>query len=367
MELTDEGKRPLDCIAACPTIRECESLTGMIRKKMKDAGIIQGDESNQVESFRSWNWTKQQLGNLENFQPGMKIFFSTKIKGIGLPGEMAEVLKIDDGKLVLSNGKTVLPKEIKHGIDVGNSTALPVGKGDIVRFTVNVKTPDYKINNGSLAIATGRPNEYILLDSQRREQTTIQLPENFKGIKYGWVMTSHVSQGMTSKNVVVAAEKMSKQAFYVACSRGKQKLALHVPDKEHFKDRLMKIKTERLSVHDLIASGEVARPILPEKPTAEQIKEQCRPDPGKLLSEYRKNRFMKAAKNIGIKTIKTIFSFLPTWKQQKIKETIKQKEIKNVANERNAELARQQQRRSPETLPKPPRQRPKPVGGIGFD
>ena len=64
---------------------------------------------------------------------------------------------------------------------------------------------------------------------------------------------------MTSKNVVVAAEKMSGQAFYVACSRGRKNLSLHVPEKEFFKDRLVKIPTERKLVTDI--SGGVIPPI----------------------------------------------------------------------------------------------------------
>ncbi len=235
VKLTGDGKRPLDCIAVSPTHRECDLLTGMIRQKMKDSGRILNDENNMVESFRSWGWTRQQLGNIGNYQPGTKIFFNTKVKDLASPGEMLEVVKIENETLVLSNGKTVKPSAIRNSIDAGNSVLLPVSNGDIVRFTVNLRTPEYKINNGSLAIATGKLNEYRLLDSRRKELTTIRLPENFCGLKYGWVMTSHASQGMTSKNVVAAAEKMSKQAFYAGCSRGKINLALHVPEKEYFK------------------------------------------------------------------------------------------------------------------------------------
>ena len=78
MKLTDDGRRPLDCIAVSPTNRECDLLTDMIRQKMKAAGRIVNDEVNPVESFRSWGWTKPQLGNIENYQVGMKIFFNTK-------------------------------------------------------------------------------------------------------------------------------------------------------------------------------------------------------------------------------------------------------------------------------------------------
>ena len=192
------------------------------------------------------------------------------------------------------------PSAIRNSIDAGNAVSLAVGKGDIVRFTVNLRTPEYKINNGSLAIATGNRNEYLLLDPNRRELTTIRLPENFRGLKYGWVMTSHASQGMTSKNVVVAAEKMSNQAFYVGCSRGKFNLALHVPEKEYFKKKLMAIRTERLSVHDLLASGEITK--IPVRKSAEQITPECRPDPHQLVRKRWQDKLRNVLRKITKKT-----------------------------------------------------------------
>ena len=311
VRLTDEGKRPLDCIAVSPTNRECDLLTEKIRQKMKAAGRIGNDAANLVESFRSWGWTKPQLGNIENYQVGMKIFFNTKVKGVAGAGEMTEVLQVAGDKLVLSNGRTVKPSLIRNSIDVGNAVPLPVGKGDIVRFTVNLRTPDFKINNGSLAIATGNRNEYLLLDSNRRELTTIRLPEEFRGVKYGWVMTSHASQGMTSKNVVVAAEKMSKQAFYVGCSRGKFQLALHVPEKEYFKQKLMAIRTERLSVHDLLASGEIET--IPGRKSAEQITRECRPDPHQLVRACRLEKLRNFLRKITRRTGAAAAKMLLLW------------------------------------------------------
>ena len=40
VKLTDDGRRPLDCIAVSPTNKECDLLTDMIRQKMKAAGRI---------------------------------------------------------------------------------------------------------------------------------------------------------------------------------------------------------------------------------------------------------------------------------------------------------------------------------------
>lgn len=281
MELTDQGKNPLNCIAVSPTHRECNALTAILREKLKAAGRLKAKTERNIVTFQSFGWTKAQLGNIANYQPGMKLFFTTRLKGVGKPGEMVGIEQVkSSGELVLSNGLTVNPCKIRSAVDVGKSTELPVAEGDLVRFTVNLKTPEFKISNGSLAIATAIPNEYRLLDAERRITGTVCLPESFHGIRHGWVMTSHASQGMTADHVVAAAEKMSKQAFYVGCSRGRFKLALHLPDRECFKEGLLRIPTERLSVADLVKSGEIEKPDLEH---LRRIREQYDPDPYRLM------------------------------------------------------------------------------------
>ncbi|MBO4633700.1 MAG: relaxase domain-containing protein, partial [Lentisphaeria bacterium] len=288
LRLTEDGKRPLDCIAVSPTNRECELLTEKIREKMKSKGVLDAGSERQVEAFRSWDWTAEKIADVEHYRPGMRVFLTSKIKEIGNAGEMFEVKAIEGKKLLLSNGQYLNPHQFKDRLDVGEMRELAIAKGDVVRLTVNIKTPDFKINNGSLAIATGNPNEFILLDHNRKELQTVRLPESFHGLKYGWVITSHSSQGMTSKNVVVAAEKMSGQAFYVACSRGRKNLSLHVPEKEFFKDRLVKIPTERKLVTDI--SGGIPpwkAPALPPPP-AELIGSRLRQFMDRTIEQMRK-------------------------------------------------------------------------------
>ena len=85
LRLTEDGRRPLDCIAAAPTNKECEILTEKIREQMKSKGLMNPETEQQIETFRSWSWTKERIGDAKNYQPGMKLFFTTKIKGIGVP------------------------------------------------------------------------------------------------------------------------------------------------------------------------------------------------------------------------------------------------------------------------------------------
>ena len=308
MELTDQGKNPLNCIAVSPTHRECDALTAILREKLKAAGRLKAKTERNIVTFQSFGWTKAQLGNIANYQPGMKLFFTTRLKGVGKPGEMVGIEQVkSSGELVLSNGLTVNPCKIRSAVDVGKSTELPVAEGDLVRFTVNLKTPEFRISNGSLAIATAIPNEYRLLDAERRITGTVCLPESFHGIRHAWVMTSHASQGMTADHVVVAAEKMSKQAFYVGCSRGRFKLALHLPDRECFKEGLLRIPTERLSVADLVKSGEIEKPDLEH---LRRIREQYDPDPYRLMRSCHLKRVVAKLRRAGRQATAAVMSVI---------------------------------------------------------
>ena len=252
LRLTDDGRKPLDCIAAAPTNRECGLLTEKIRDRLKRAGRLDETTERDVTAFHSWNWTKERIADIRNYRPGMKIFLTSRVPGVGNAGEMFEVAKVDGPKLRLTDGRSLYLSQIRDRLAVGEARTLKIAQGDVIRMTVNLRTPEYKIHNGSLAIATGRPNEFTLLDHERKALATVQLPTNFRGFKYGWVMTSHAAQGMTAKNVVAAAENMSAQSFYVACSRGRQELALHVPEKEFFRNRLIRAPGKRLLVADVL-------------------------------------------------------------------------------------------------------------------
>ena len=78
MELTDNGKNPLNCIAVSPTHRECDALTAILREKLKAAKRLKAKTERTITAFQSFGWTRAQLGNIENYQPGMKLFFNTK-------------------------------------------------------------------------------------------------------------------------------------------------------------------------------------------------------------------------------------------------------------------------------------------------
>ena len=111
----------------------------------------------------------------------------------------------------------------------------------------------------------------------------------------------------TGESFLVAAEKMSKQAFYVGCSRGRFKLALHLPDKERFKEGLVRIPAERLSVADLVKAGEIEKPALDR---LKGIREQYDPDPYRLMRSCHLKRMVAKLRRAGRQATAAVMSVI---------------------------------------------------------
>ncbi|MBP3393759.1 MAG: hypothetical protein J6M38_04515 [Lentisphaeria bacterium] len=62
----------------------------------------------------------------------------------------------------------------------------------------------------------------------------------------------------------------------------------------------MAIRTERLSVHDLLASGEITK--IPVRKTAEQIMSECRPDPHQLVRKRWQDKLRDVLRKITKRT-----------------------------------------------------------------
>lgn len=325
-EFTDSGSKLMDCLAIAPTIAEGEKLTSILREKLKHEKILSLEE-HEIKSFQSWGWTRQELASPEKYQVGYHVFFTQNRKGIASAGEVFEIAGIKDGYLHFTNGKMLHLASSKGFIDCGISNPLPIASGDLMRLTVNYRTEHGRLSNGSILQATENRNEYIVFDTDKKPVRKITLPDHFAGLKYGWVITSHASQGRTSSRVVVAAEKMTRDAFYVSMSRGKFNAALHVPDQKFFESELLHSKTERLAVRDLV-NEKIIRS-MPDL-TPEEVRKKVSPNKDFLTPAGRKKslfaRIMRFARNAG-RTLK-----LHLRKENRM--TLVKEVIKNESKER---------------------------------
>ena len=276
MEYTEQGRYLDRAILVAPTHEECNKLTDAVREKLKEAEVIRG-AGRETEVFRSWNKPKAWLKDASNFQPGMTIGFIRNMKGIGKAGEVTRIEAVDGKQLVLANGKRIFAKGASDFIDVGELRKIELCEGDLIQFRVNLKAK--KIYNGTLAHVSADPGKVEILYSDGRPRELIDMPENYAAFDYGWVTTSHKSQGRTAENVVVAAESLDRKAFYVALSRGRKEMSLHCPDKEHLKRNLAKRTGERTSIHDLIRDREIpSGAILPLSEPVRKQKAETLPD-----------------------------------------------------------------------------------------
>ena len=277
MEYTEQGRFLNRAILVAPTHEECDKLTAAVREKLKETEVIRG-AGREMEVFRSWNKPKAWLKDASNYQSGMTISFIRNMKGVGKAGELARIEAVEGKSLVLDNGKRIFAKGASDFIDVGELRTIELCEGDLIQFRVNLKQK--KIYNGTLARMSTVPGKIEILYSDGTVRELIDMPENYAAFDYGWVTTSHKSQGRTAENVVVAAESLDRKAFYVALSRGRNEMSLHCPDKEHLRRSLARRTGERTSIHDLIRNREIPpNALLP-------LSEKIRAQKAKILPDF---------------------------------------------------------------------------------
>lgn len=282
-EFTDGGVNIQKCIAVAPTHAECEVFTEAIRDRLKASGRL-ADTGHAKEMFYTWSWTANKLNDINSYKVGQKLSFVRSTKGVASAGEMVTVEKKEDDYLHFSNGNKLYVKKASEHLIAGETREAEFCEGDLVQFSVNIK--EKGIYNGSLGIVSQNTDEVILLNKAGKLGKTAKLNENFVGWRHGWVTTSHKAQGRTSENVVVAAETLTKKAFYVTMSRGKQKAILHCPDKEHLKNGLLKRNVNRVLAVEMNAQKK-ERDVKLEKKEARKVKASTMPNLDYLEPENR--------------------------------------------------------------------------------
>ena len=85
------------------------------------------------------------------------------------------------------------------------------------------------------------------------------LPAGFRDFCHGYVVTSHKAQGRTHQSVILAAAEVDAKAAYVACSRGRERCSIFLPDMEHFLRGLPR-SGDRTAALDLAAQPKQASP-----------------------------------------------------------------------------------------------------------
>ena len=234
-----EGKTAL---VVSPTHQEGERITSEIRGVLSARGLI-GQERRGFRILRSANLTEAERGDLLKYRNGDVLQFHQNGKGFKR-GERMEV-----------HGQP-LPLDQANRFAVFHQSTLELGEGDVVRITHNGSTADgrHRLNNGALyRVKKFDDRGNIVLDNDWT------IANDFGHLAYGYVVTSHASQGKTVDRVFIGQGSTSfpassQEQFYVSCSRGRESATVYCDDKQALRDAVSESE-DRTSATALVAGS----------------------------------------------------------------------------------------------------------------
>jgi hypothetical protein len=232
-----------------PTHAESLAVTEAIREARREVGQLLADKV--FLQYHNLQWEEAERGLAQNYQAGLVIQFHQNSKGIKR-GEIFRVEKVADGqvKIVGSSGRHLdLPLGEGSRFLVYEEKQIALAKGDRVRITRNGFSENgQRLSNGNVAVIEkfGKNGEIML-------QNGAVLKPDHGHLAYGYCQTSHTSQSMSVRDVLVAQSKNSLVAssleqFYVSCSRGKETLRIYTDDREMLREAVGNTSTRLASI-----------------------------------------------------------------------------------------------------------------------
>jgi hypothetical protein len=112
-------------------------------------------------------------------------------------------------------------------------------------LTANRRDPNFRATNGELVKVKSVDEAAIRLEDGRT------IPANYREFTHGYAITAHRSQGKTVDNIIISADAMKKELFYVAASRGRSEIAVVTSDRELLRESVG-VSTVRQSAMELV-------------------------------------------------------------------------------------------------------------------
>jgi hypothetical protein len=231
-------------LVVCPTHEEINRVTDAIRSDRKRRGQLGAS----VQTIRQvpLNWTAAQKSDARNFRAGHTLGFHRAVKGIA-KNELVEVERIEGKNLMVRTAGGVernLTAKQARSFEVYESKAIEVSVGDRLLLTANRRDSEFRATNGELVTVASIDEGNVRLNDGRT------LPSNYRHFSHGYAMTAHRSQGNSVDSVIISADGMRKELFYVAASRGRQSVRVITSDREALRDTVAR-STARKSASEL--------------------------------------------------------------------------------------------------------------------
>jgi hypothetical protein len=255
-------------LVVAPTHEEIGRVTQAIREDLKQRSVL-GDGEN-LQRHIALQWTEAQKKDPSNYQPEQVLVFHRASRGI----EKHEALTITDvsGSSIQAKNERGEEKSISltqaRSFSVHERREIEVAPGDKLLLMGNRKEPGFRATNGELAAVRDVSKGIIHLEDGRT------LPANYREFTHGYAVTAHRSQGKTVDQVIISADAMKQELFYVAASRGREGIAIITSDVERLGESLG-VSMARPSAIEL--ASEITRAkVLPEQDLGPALKQDIK-------------------------------------------------------------------------------------------
>ncbi len=228
--MTSTPKRKVLVVAG--THAEIDDITGAIRHDLSQRGIL--GKSEMIEHYFPLSFTQAQKQNSSSYRPGQVLVFHRSLKGIKKYDSLRVIRTQSDCVVaVVPGGEEISLSPMQSNFfSVYGSCPIEVGRGDHLLLHGNRKDHDFRATNGEIVRVRDVQNGRITLDDGR------VLPADYREFSHGYAVTAHKSQGKTVDAVIVSADGMGRDLFYVAVSRGRKEIAIVTSDQHRLRQHL---------------------------------------------------------------------------------------------------------------------------------
>jgi ATP-dependent exoDNAse (exonuclease V) alpha subunit len=187
-----------------------------------------------MDRYVPLQWTEAQKRDFSNYREGHILEIHRAARGM----EKHEALMVSgvrpDG-IVARNARgeertfTALRTRC---FSVHEQQSIEVAPGDRPLLTANRRDAGFRATNGELVHGRGVESQRIQLEDGRL------LPANDRQFDRGYAITAHRSQSKTVDGVILSADAMKQELFYVGASRGRSEIAIVMSDREQLRESL---------------------------------------------------------------------------------------------------------------------------------
>lgn len=262
------AKQGKSTLVVSPTHAEGRQVTQALRHRLQSDGQI-GQTEHQFTKLESTNWTEENKADQWSYRQSndrnLVIEFHQNAPGHA-KGERwkvaADTYPAQPHNLVVADEKgrdQQISLDRSDRFTVYRQEKIGLAEGDKIRITKGGQTKEgTRINNGDTFTVKGFDR-----DGHLRLHTGKTLDKDFGHIAYGYVTTSHSSQGKTVDQVFIAQSSESvsasnQQQFYVSISRGRERARIYTDDKKVL-EHAVKQDSQRMTAREIASKSRTQR------------------------------------------------------------------------------------------------------------